>query len=316
MKGFLVNKFRGDPKLLENGLSMIRDMTGVPVLGVVPFIKNLRLDDEDSLSSKFLATEKTNGKNGTLSIFVVKLPFISNFTDLNPLYNLDFVNLQYFESKPEYDSLCEKFGTPDLLILPGTKNTLRAMKFLVETKLDELITSFAKKNPVVGICGGFQLLGKKLDDSLGAESGSKIVQKGLGLLPVETVFSEEKMRSVVNGNLPKIDGFYSELSGAKIHGYEIHQGKSECPENCAFGPIVTAGFTLGTYVHGFFDSTQILCAILKILFRRKKIAPPDFSSIASETEIKEKEFDRLEKIVRESIDMEKLYRILGLKLSR
>ncbi|MBR0032327.1 MAG: cobyric acid synthase [Treponema sp.] len=308
IKGFVINKFRGEPKLLAGGLTQIESLTGIPVLGVVPFIENLLLEDEDSLSEKFLA--KKNLSESKINVFIVKLPYISNFTDFDVFFSLDFVSVRFFESESEFSRLSEELGEADVLILPGTKNTIFAMDFLRRTKIDGIIKSFAREKPVIGICGGFQLLGESLCDSEGCEGGlKKETVLALRLLPVRTFFTDEKIRRRVLETISGADGFFSFLCGKKISGYEIHQGRTIFSSGGAIGSCVCSGTVLGTYAHGFFDSPGILRGILKKLCERKKISLPEFDDFSS---VREREFSRLEKTVRESVDMEKIYSIMGL----
>lgn len=310
IKGFIINKFRGDVKLLENGLSMIHSLTGIPVLGVVPYIDGLNLDDEDSLSSVLSNSSDSAGVEKLVNVFVVKLPYISNFTDLNAFVRIPFVRVSFFSSLLELESLRQQFGEADLLILPGTKNTIKALDFLYDTKILQWLRGYAEKNPVIGICGGYQLLGETLFDLDGSEGGvPNSKREGCALLPLETVFTNEKLRTVVNGILPRIEGFFSDLSALPVHGYEIHAGRSS-----ASGLVTARNFVLGTYVHGFFDSPAICEGILRLLAQRKGIELPDFSSCRLEQQEKqESSFKRLEQVVRESIDMKALYKIIGLQ---
>lgn len=289
---------------------MIHSLTGIPVLGVVPYIDGLNLDDEDSLSSVLSNSSDSAGVEKLVNVFVVKLPYISNFTDLNAFVRIPFVRVSFFSSLLELESLRQQFGEADLLILPGTKNTIKALDFLYDTKILQWLRGYAEKNPVIGICGGYQLLGETLFDLDGSEGcvpNSK--REGCALLPLETVFTNEKLRTVVNGILPRIEGFFSDLSALPVHGYEIHAGRSS-----ASGLVTARNFVLGTYVHGFFDSPAICEGILRLLAQRKGIELPDFSSCRLEQQEKqESSFKRLEQVVRESIDMKALYKIVGLQ---
>jgi len=302
IKGFLINKFRGDVKLLESGLEQLYNLTEKRVFGVIPFISNLKIEDEDSLSSQ-LENEKLVKNEKLIKISVIRLPYISNFTDLNNFSRLPFVDVEFFDSVDDFD-----FNS-DLLILPGSKNSIKSMEFLNEKKLCDLIKNFAKEKLVIGICGGFQLLGELLDDSNGSEDSSSKKMQGLGLLPIQTTFTKEKTKIQVNENLPNFQNAFENLSNKKVSGYEIHQGLTTDSSSKNLR-ICTKNNVFGTYIHGFFDSSQIVKATLEILAKRKSIILPNFEDYESE---KEKEYDRLEKIVRNSIDLEKIYEIIGIK---
>ena len=307
IKGFLVNKFRGDVSLLENGLAMLEDLTDRKVLGVVPFMKNLRIDDEDSLSDSLSKKTDSKTEEKLIKISVVALPYMSNFTDLNNFARLPFVDVKFFDSIAEFD-----FDS-DLLVIPGSKNSVKAMEFLNEAGLSEPIKSFALTKPVVGICGGFQVLGELLDDSFGNEDSSAKKIAGLNLLPVKTTFTSSKTLVQVSSRLPKLSGFFDFLSGKKASGYEIHQGFTNFSANDSDPEkiiIAASANVLGTYIHGFFDSREIVGSVLEKLAESKNVRLPDFSDFKSE---KEKEFDRLEKTVRENIDLKKVYEILGIE---
>ena len=187
------------------------------------------------------------------------------------------------------------------------------MEFLNEAGLSEPIKSFALTKPVVGICGGFQVLGELLDDSFGNEDSSAKKIVGLNLLPVKTTFTSSKTLIQVSSKLPKLSGFFDFLSGKKACGYEIHQGFTNFSANDSDSEkiiIASSANVLGTYIHGFFDSCEIVGSVLEKLAESKNVRLPDFSDFKSE---KEKEFDRLEKTVRENIDLKKVYEILGIE---
>ncbi|WP_191013726.1 cobyric acid synthase [Treponema zioleckii] len=316
IRGFLINKFRGDVTLLSDGLKMLEELTEIPVLGVVPFIKNLKLDDEDSLSSK-LEANLTQSEKILIHILVAKLPYISNFTDFDAFLAYPFVKVSFFDSVEEFYELEHSFGKADLIILPGSKNSIKSMKFLNESKIDELIRDFSKNRPVIGICGGFQLLGETLHDSDGNEDSSKIeVMNGLSLLPLRTVFNSKKVRVQVKESLPSLTGFFNFLSGQAVEGYEIHVGES-CPIQNSQNQkvrVCSAGNALGTYIHGFFDCKNISDAILQKLFEAKKIPCPNLAEVKSYRELKNDEFDRLEALVRNSVDINRIYEIMGIEL--
>jgi adenosylcobyric acid synthase len=210
-KGVIINKFRGDTEILKPGLKKLEELTGVPVLGVVPYLK-LDLDDEDSLSERL--TSSVTGK--ALDIAVIRLPRISNFTDFNALSRFESVGLRYVER-------AEALGQPDLVILPGTKNTMGDLLWVRRNGLEAAVKALAAGGtPVVGVCGGYQMLGDTLSDPDGIEDGGEMA--GMGLLPLRTVFEPWKVRTRVKGLVLAQSGFFAPLSGLETSGYEIHMG--------------------------------------------------------------------------------------------
>ncbi|MBQ6781280.1 MAG: cobyric acid synthase [Treponema sp.] len=326
VKGFIINKFRGDVSLLQDGLDQIRDLTGIPVLGVVPFMPNLLIDDEDSLSEQLSMVEQSRNyskQDALLHIAVVRLPYISNFTDLQTFSRLPFVQVSFFANLDDYAACVTEYGEPDMFVLPGTKNTVHALQWLREQRLDRLIVRKAKSGvPAVGICGGFQLLGMVLHDGEGNEDESAQNDiPALGLLPVETHFTAEKTRVQVSAKLPSLDGLFAPLSGCEVSGYEIHHGKTQfvpgaetawvahaLQDNAERMPLACVeGNVLGTYVHGFFDSEEISHALITMLCERKGISAPAYESYKS---AREAEYDRLASVVRASLDMDAVYKIV------
>ncbi|MBR1615866.1 MAG: cobyric acid synthase CobQ, partial [Treponema sp.] len=238
-----------------------------------------------------------------LKIAVVRLPYISNFTDLESFARLPFVGVEFFDSADSFDM------DADLLVIPGSKNSVKSMEFLDDSGISDKIRSFAVGKPVVGVCGGFQLLGEILDDSAGNEDSSAKKVRGLSLLPTRTFFDSKKIRVLVSENLPPLDGFFSFLSGKKACGYEIHQGSTSVARNGGSLRILSKGNVLGTYIHGFFDSSEIVSSILCALAKKRGVEIPPFGDFRTE---KDAEFDRLERTVRGSVDVEKLYEIMGI----
>lgn len=313
VKGLIINKFRGDVKILEPGLSMLEEKCEKPVLGVVPY-EDIHIEDEDSLSGELEQTEC--GKD--IDIVVIRLPRVSNFTDFQALSMEHMVSVRYVD-RPS------KLGTPDVIILPGTKNTIADMKWLRESGMEGAIlrqkdTKSQKETPVVlGICGGYQMLGKEIEDHSGVEGFGNI--KGMGLLPIHTCFEEIKTRSRVTGQIHELDGMFQSLSGKKIQGYEIHMGKTivngksfagledikgECKEDGCYGNHV-----FGTYIHGLFDEDEFREAFLKMLCERKGISYHKEVSL-SYREYKERQYDKLADILRNSLDMDRIYEIMGM----
>lgn len=296
--GTVINKFRGDADILKPGLKMLEDKTGIPVLGVIPYTR-ARIDDEDSLSPEL---EKTR-VHKAIDIAVIRLPRISNFTDITPLERHPSLGVRYVSSPQE-------MGTPDLIILPGSKNTMGDLEWLRESGIEMSIRRlYAKGTPVLGICGGYQMLGRKISDPEGTEHGGEIA--GLDILPVETVFAGEKVRTRVRG---KAGGTFE---GAVIEGYEIHMGRSrligEAEPFCLFPDGHRDGVSLehawGTYLHGLFDSGDLVVKLADYLRKRKGLSPEAYQA-ESHRDYEERQFDILADEVRRGLDMEAVYRAM------
>jgi adenosylcobyric acid synthase len=248
VKGIIINKFRGDVRLLDGGIKKIEDMVKIPVIGVVPYIADLRLPEEDSQG---LVSRKGNKAD----IAILRLPRLSNFTDFDPLAFDPRISLRYVSSP-------DQLGNPDAIIIPGTKSTLDDLSWLREKDFNSL-KDFQGKIPIVGICGGFQILGKKIVDN-GTERGEPSSHDGFGLLAVETIFdSYEKKTQQVKGSIVADHGIFDGLKDASISGYEIHMGNTKLLEGAQpvfTGKGVDVGaadseyMTFGTYLHGLFDA--------------------------------------------------------------
>ncbi len=305
VKGNIVNKFRGDLKILEPGLKMLEDIIPVPFIGVVPMLE-LKIDDEDSLSEVF-----TNRSTATeLDIAVIRLPRISNFTDFNAFEIV-------IGSRVRYISSVREFGSPDLVILPGTKNTIEDLKWLRESGLEAAILKYAAAgNPVFGVCGGYQMLCRTLYDPYHVEGGGDI--QGLSLIDADTVFEKEKTRTRVTGEFKNVEGIFAELNGKRFEGYEIHMGITSSNRHMSIltsleGQEKTDGSSqnnvYGSYVHGIFDKEEVLTGIAQALYRRKGMEyKPDHSIDLKE--FKEQEYNKLADSLRKSLDMDSIYRIL------
>ncbi|MBQ1817338.1 MAG: cobyric acid synthase, partial [Clostridia bacterium] len=253
IKGVIVNKFRGDRRILEPGLEILERLCGVPVAGVVPYV-HADIDDEDSLSERF-----TRGKAAKLvDIAAVKLPRISNFTDLAPFERYANVSVRYI-TKPD------ELGEPDLIILPGTKSTIADLLFLRENGLEaKIMQASSRGTPVFGICGGYQMLGQSISDPEGVEAGEAGSVRGMGLLQTSTVFRGEKVQRQTKGVFSGVSGIFACLNGLSYEGYEIHMGRSgDLPA------VISEGNVYGSYVHGIFDAPGVAEAVLRALCRRK-----------------------------------------------
>lgn len=299
VKGLIVNKFRGDKSIFSDGVKMLEERGNKPVVGVVPYI-NCDIEDEDSLSEKL-----RNGEKGLVNIAVIRLPRISNFTDFDVFSQYDDVSVRYV-TKPQ------ELSDADMIIVPGTKSTIYDMKWLRESGIEAAVKKCASNGvSVFGICGGYQMLGETVTDSVGAEGGGSI--SGMGLLKLKTDFSSEKTRSRTEGRFTDVSGIFSDLSGAEFYGYEIHNGKTvseETPllscENADLG--AQSGSVYGCYIHGVFDSAEVSERIVKTLFERKGLTYGGGKT--DRKAYKEMQFDILAKNVRENIDMELIYKIL------
>ena len=299
VKGLVINKFRGDVSLLEPGLDMFMPYCNIPFAGIVPYVA-LDLDEEDSVSKRLQMKKALPNDGSDINIAVIRLPFISNYTDFTILESIPGVSLTYVN---EADALTGA----DLIILPGTKNTLSDLKWFKEKKIADRIKELAEKGTlVIGICGGFQMLGRSIKDPDFTEAGGE--ENGLGLLPVETVFDKKKSLKQINTNVGKLSGIYASLSDTFIEGYEIHMGIS-----CAEGenPVVTSGTVLGTYIHGIFDSSEFTQKILRIIYDRKGLEK-EVPKIEDAAIHQEKELNRLADVLRQNLDFEMIYRIIGL----
>ncbi|MBR6271513.1 MAG: cobyric acid synthase [Lachnospiraceae bacterium] len=296
IKGLIINKFRGDRAILEPGLKTLEQLCGVPVAGVVPYI-HVDIEDEDSLSGR-LAENKVRK---LIDIAVIRLPRISNFTDFDVFERYENVSVRYVTS-------VSQLGAPDMVILPGTKSTIADLLWLRQSGLENaVLKAAAAGTPVFGICGGYQMLGSRIFDPDHTESASSSEIRGLGLLDTETVFYEEKTQTRSRGTVGAVSGIFAGLSGKAYDGYEIHMGRGDEKT-----PILKEnGNVYGTYVHGFFDTEEICGAVLKALCSEKgvdfeKLSKFDFS------EYKQKQYDALADGLRESLDMDFVYKITGL----
>lgn len=300
VKGIVVNKFRGDKRLFNDGIKILEEKGQKPVLGVVPYI-HCDIEDEDSLSEKL-----KNNNIGLIDIAVIKLPRISNFTDFD-------VFSQYKDVTVRYVSNISQLKEPDLIIIPGTKSTISDMKWLRESGMESAIKKCLSKDiPLFGICGGYQTLGKKISDPYNTECGGEI--NGMGLLDIETIFSSEKKRTRINGIISNCGGCFSLLNGAEFEGYEIHMGDTKINEKNF--SVLSNGKNdgacknniYGSYVHGIFDSKDVSESIVKTLFQKKGLEYKDI--FIDRKKYKEMQYDLLADEVRKNIDMDFVYKIL------
>ena len=305
IKGFLINKFRGDVEILRPGLKMIEEKTGIPVVGVIPMTP-LDLDDEDSLSERLSHKDA----QGMIDIAVIRLPHISNFTDFNVFERMEGVSLRYVRHVKE-------LGKPDLIFLPGTKNTMVDLRWMRECGLETAVVRQAEmRTPVVGICGGYQMLGERLEDPEDVEQGGAM--RGMGLLNAITVFEPVKTRTQINGCVIREEDVQGSTTGKDVRGYEIHMGRTSnlgrCQETIRLedgrldGLCNEAGTVFGTYLHGIFDFGDLAALLVGRLMRKKGMDPGNWHF---DPEVhKQQEYDKLADLVRSSLDMDKIYEIL------
>ena len=306
VKGVIINKFRGDVKILEPGLRMLEERIHIPVLGVIPWM-DVELEDEDSVTERF---EKSSGA-GDLDVVVVKLKHISNFTDFQSLALQPGVRVRYANTAKDLDGA-------DLIVLPGTKNTIEDLIDLRNRGMDAAIIRHARSGGmVIGICGGYQMLGSVLHDPCHVESRVPEVA-GLDLLDMEVTFEKEKKTQQSSGVVCGEAGWLSRANGVTVDGYEIHAGQSAFGEAAVpwlrigdyiDGVMNARGNVLGSYLHGLFDDGQLFGAIAAHIRESKGLSGEVRDAVSFE-EFREREFDRIADIVRASVDMDAIYRIV------
>lgn len=318
VKGLVINKFRGDVTLLTPAIDFLEEKTGKPVLGVVPHIDQMGIDDEDSVS---LEEKQAAPTEGDIRIAVIQTPKISNFTDFDALAHEKDVALYYVKS-------VEDLGEPDVIMLPGSKNTTEDMLYLRKSGLGEKILAHAKAGKaVIGICGGYQMLGEVIRDPQHTESQNDEVA-GLGLLGMETVFASEKLTSQVVAQCQDLHFMGQSISADNLQGYEIHMGHTAftreadkhpftvCQRRgkaCASqeGTANTAGNVFGTYIHGVFDNDVFRRSVLNAIRHSKGLeALANTRNVMAE---KQQAYEHLADVVENALDMEKLYQIMGEK---
>lgn len=310
VKGLIINKFRGDKSILDPGVEMLEEKSGIPVVGVAPYM-NIQVEDEDSLTERF----DSNREVGVIDIAVIRVPRISNFTDFNPFESMPGVSLRYVKQVSELKD-------PDMIILPGTKNTMEDLQWLRQSGMEAAVLKQAARGKVIfGVCGGFQMLGENLSDPHGVEAGGSM--KGIGLLAMDTVFENEKTRTQVTGNFGRVDGDLSELSGVELEGYEIHMGVTTLKKNSSSLTKIRDHASTqeekqdgaweknvyGTYVHGVFDKEEVAKAVVRALGRKKGIDTEEIIGVDFK-EFKETQYDILAQELRKHLDMEAIYGIL------
>ncbi|MBC15881.1 MAG: threonine-phosphate decarboxylase [Desulfovibrio sp.] len=308
VEGFIINRFRGDPSLLDPAFGQMFEHTGKPVMGTIPYIQSLGLPEEDSVSFKegFRPESDKFPEDQCVDIAVIDLPRISNFNDIDPLYAEPDVRVRIVTDP-------KQLGTPDAIIIPGSKSTVPDMKALKSTGMAAMIRELVNsdsKTQVVGICGGFQMLGDLVDDPFGLESETSRME-GFGLLPVQTTLVPEKTLTRTWGRHTK--------SGHQVHGYEIHHGQTvTLADNLRVAlrdnngdPLGFAradGRVWGTYLHGLFDADEFRRWFIDQLRMRKGLSPLDEVQVRFDME---DALDHLASVVREAVGMDKIYKALG-----
>ena len=306
VKGVIINKFRGDVKILEPGLKMLEERIHIPVLGVITWM-DVELEDEDSVTERF---ERLSGA-GDLDVAVVKLKHISNFTDFQSLALQPGARVRYAQTAKELERA-------DLIVLPGTKNTIEDLIDLRNRGMDAAIIRHARKGGmVIGVCGGYQMLGRMLHDPEHVESRVPHLA-GLDLLDMEVTFEKEKRTAQASAVVDCASGWLEAANGMTVDGYEIHAGKNQLGAAAlpwlriggrVDGVMNARGNVLGSYLHGLFDDGQLFAAIAAHI-RRQKGGSGQAQAPVSMEEFREREFDRIADIVRTSVDMEAIYRIV------
>lgn len=318
VKGLVINKFRGDVTLLTPAIDFLEKKTGKPVLGVVPHIDQMGIDDEDSVS---LEEKQAAPTEGDIRIAVIQTPKISNFTDFDALAHEKDVALYYVKA-------VEDLGEPDVIMLPGSKNTTEDMLYLGKSGLGEKILAHAKAGKaVIGICGGYQMLGEVIRDPQHTESQNDEAA-GLGLLGMETVFASEKLTSQVVAQCQDLHFMGQSISADNLQGYEIHMGHTAftreadkhpftvCQRRgkaCASqeGTANAAGNVFGTYIHGVFDNDVFRRSVLNAIRHSKGLeALANTRNVMAE---KQQAYEHLADVVENALDMEKMYQIMGEK---
>ena len=310
IKGLIINKFRGDVTLLKPAIDFLEKRTGLPMLGVVPYFRDIRIAQEDSV---YLDEREESHATGDLDIAVIRLPHISNYDDFDPLEE-EGCMVHYITQRFE-------IGNPHLIILPGTKSTIADLNYLRHSGLATTILTRAKAGtPVVGICGGYQMLGKKILDPQRVESEETEVA-GLGLLDVITEFAPEKSTRQVKARVLSNLGLLAGTKGQELSGYEIHMGQTRSEEQAnafqiietpqgvvdyADGVLNSQGMILGTYMHGLFHNDGFRQGFLNNLRRYWGFAEGKSNTIIN----KDKEYDKLAELVRRSLDITQIYRIM------
>lgn len=315
VKGVIINKFRGKKELFIDGVKMLEDIIDVPVLGVVPY-SDIKIEDEDSVTTRF---KKQMNKND-IHIEIIRTPHMSNFTDFNIFETQEDVSIRYVDYG-------EALGNPDIVIIPGSKSTIDDLKYIRENGLEGQIKELHKKGKLIfGICGGYQMLGKKLKDPYHVE-GEVEEFDGIGLLDTETIFEMEKTTTQVEATIcDNLGGYMKNLGSKKVKGYEIHMGITSISKNIKNlnninkkldevvdyleGSVNKEGNVVGTYLHGIFDEIDFTRTLLNNIREIKGLEKIN-SNVTSFDEFKQNEYNKLADLLREHLDIDKIYEIMS-----
>lgn len=307
VKGLIINRFRGDRSLLEPLPQMISDRTGVPVLGVVPMVPDFQVQEEDGMS---LEREHALRSMGPMTVAVLRLPRISNFDDFDPLARAG-LSLRFVQEPSELNGA-------HIVIIPGTKHTIADLRWMKARGLDKAVKRASDRGAfIIGICGGYQMLGESIHDPIGADGGNPDSEPGLGLLPVQTMFSKDKVTRRVKLRVAAITGSSPFESESRGTGYEIHSGETRPLDGATRTPLLaidrgdnvllsdgmisTSGNVMGCYIHGLFDSPAILTPFLAAVAGHSGLEAPVVQPFSMDAE-----FDRLANVVRSSLDIDKI----------
>ncbi len=311
--GLVINKFRGDRELLEPALDFLETDTGKPVLGVIPYVRDLGIQEEDSIP-----VLEMGDKTAEINIVVIRLPHISNFTDFDYLARESGVKIRYV-------SLESELKNADAVIIPGSKSTVGDLMWLRANGFVEKIKELNNSGvPVIGICGGYQMLGEKLYDPEGLESKHKEIE-GLGLLPTVTYFSREKITKQVEAHFVRPLKLFQGMERDKFDGYEIHSGKTKLLRgtpvlsirhgvqkgNIDDGAVSSSELVFGTYIHDLFVNENIRRAFINNLRAKKKLLPLKTESVDN-NEFREKNFECWARVLSESLEIKKIFELVGI----
>jgi adenosylcobyric acid synthase len=308
VKGVIINKFRGNIELFKPAIKQLEDIINIPVLGVMPYEK-FDVEDEDSVTERI----KNKEEKGTLDIAVIRLLHMSNFTDFNVLERIEGVTVRYV-SKPS------ELKNPNLIIIPGTKNTIEDLRNIKENKLFNKIQELKEKGiPIVGICGGYQMLGTVVLDKLGVE-GNISQEDGFGFLDIKTRFNERKITRQTKAEILCDLKSIKSIEGNTVSGYEIHNGISKVGKNAipfikdlegnVVGVCNKEKMVAGTYLHGIFDSEDFINLFIKSLKESNNITICEEAIIGKVSDYKDNEYNKLSKLFEKNINIDKLKEIV------
>jgi len=307
IRGFIINKFRGDKSLLQPALDFLEKRCRRPVLGVIPYMRGLKIAQEDSV---YLDERVNHDVAGRLDIAIIRLPHLANYDDFDPL--VENANVRFV-------SACAELGEPDLVVIPGTKSTIADMQFLHSGGLDSAIHRKLNEGvPLIGVCGGYQMLGSLISDPDHVESDESLVQ-GLSVLSMETVFKQGKVTRQAEGTVNADRGLLKGMLGLKIHGFEIHMGRcSAFSESPAFrlramgrrhsyqeGALDGSGLVFGTYLHGVFHNHEFTRRLLANIGNIRGKQGEGYRATD-----KDVAYNELANIFRQNLDMAKIYSII------